>query len=135
MTLRYALPVVPAVYKIKNVQSIAGNQVVVHRDPRPGEGRGSPEGLLHGDGPVRAMVKAVNRITGIEGSWPNLPCAASPGAGRRREVFMKVDFDKASFVRKAPASTLSTPAPAPTSMRSTVDSPMAHQSPKWLRRA
>lgn len=102
VTVRDALRIVPSVYKVKNVQSIAGNQVVATATIVL-----EKEGVLlqdssTGDGPVDAMVKAVNRITGIEGKLVEFTVRSVTG-GRDAvgEVFMKVDFDKASFIGKA----------------------------------
>ena len=102
VTVRDALRIVPSVYKVKNVQSIAGNQVVATATLVL-----EKEGVLlqdssTGDGPVDAMVKAVNRITGIEGKLVEFTVRSVTG-GRDAvgEVFMKVDFDKASFIGKA----------------------------------
>ncbi len=102
VTVRDALRIVPSVYKVKNVQSIAGNQVVATTTLIL-----EKEGVLMqdsatGDGPVDAVVKAVNRITGIEGKVVEFTVRSVTG-GRDAvgEVFMKVDFGKASFIGKA----------------------------------
>ncbi len=102
VTLRYALPVVPAVYKIKNVQSIAGNQVVATATLVLEKDGVLLKDSSTGDGPVEAMVKAVNRITGIEGKLAEFTVrSVTGGPDAVGEVFMKVDFDKASFIGKA----------------------------------
>ena len=102
VTVRDALRITPTVYKIKNVQSIAGNQVIATATILL-----EKEGALYqdsatGDGPVDAVLKAVNRIAGLEGKLIEYAVrSVTHGADAVGEVFMKVDFGKASFIGKA----------------------------------
>jgi 2-isopropylmalate synthase len=102
VTVRDALRIVPTVYKVKNLQSIAGNHVIPTATISL-----EKEGLLMqdsatGDGPVDAVLKAVNRITGTEGKLIEYNVhSVTRGADAVGEVFMKVDFGKASFIGKA----------------------------------
>jgi 2-isopropylmalate synthase len=102
VTVRDALRIVPTVYKVKNIQSIAGNQVIATATILL-----EKEGILFqdsstGDGPVDAVLKAVDRITGIEGKLIDYTVhSITHGRDAVGEVFMKVDFGKASFIGKA----------------------------------
>jgi len=102
VTVRDALRIAPPVYKLKNVQSIAGNQVIATATILI-----EKEGVLlqdsaTGDGPVDAVLKAVDRITGIEGKLIEYTVhSITRGADAVGEVFMKVDFGKANFIGKA----------------------------------
>jgi 2-isopropylmalate synthase len=102
VTVRDALRIAPTVYKVRNIQSIAGNQVIATATILL-----EKEGILlqdsaTGDGPVDAVLKAVDRITGIEGKLQEYTVRSVTG-GRDAvgEVFMKVDFGKISFIGKA----------------------------------
>jgi 2-isopropylmalate synthase len=102
VTVRDALRIVPTIYKVKNVQSIAGNQVIATATILL-----EKEGVLMqdsstGDGPVDAVLKAVDRITGIEGKLIEYTVhSITHGRDAVGEVFMKVNFGKASFIGKA----------------------------------
>jgi 2-isopropylmalate synthase len=102
VTVRDALRIAPPVYKLKNVQSIAGNQVIATATILI-----EKEGVLQqdsatGDGPVDAVLKAVDRITGMEGKLIEYTVhSVTRGADAVGEVFMKVDFGKANFIGKA----------------------------------
>jgi 2-isopropylmalate synthase len=102
VTVRDALRIAPPVYKVKNIQSIAGNQVIATATILL-----EKEGVLiqdsaTGDGPVDAVLKAVNRITGMEGKLVEYTVhSVTRGADAVGEVFMKVDFGKVSFIGRA----------------------------------
>ncbi len=102
VTVRDALRIASPVYKVKNIQSIAGNQVIATATILL-----EKEGVLlqdsaTGDGPVDAVLKAVNRITGMEGKLIEYTVhSVTRGADAVGEVFMKVDFGKVSFIGRA----------------------------------
>jgi 2-isopropylmalate synthase len=102
VTVRDALRIVPTVYKVKNIQSVAGNQVIATATILL-----EKDGILFqdsstGDGPVDAVLKAVDRITGIEGKLIDYTVhSITHGRDAVGEVFMKVDFGKVSFIGKA----------------------------------
>ena len=55
-----------------------------------------------GDGPVDATLRAIERITGVEGKLMDYTVhSITHGKDAVGEVFMKVDFGKASFIGKA----------------------------------
>jgi 2-isopropylmalate synthase len=102
VTVRDALRIVPSVYKVKNIQSIAGNQVIATATILLEKGGVQFQDSATGDGPVDAVLKAVNRITGMEGKLMEYTVhSITRGADAVGEVFMKVDFGKASFIGKA----------------------------------
>ena len=84
------------------VGGIAGNQVIATATILL-----EKDGILFqdsstGDGPVDAVLKAVDRITGIEGKLIDYTVhSITRGRDAVGEVFMKVDFGKASFIGKA----------------------------------
>jgi 2-isopropylmalate synthase len=102
VTVRDALRIVPTVYKVKNIQSIAGNQVIATATILLEKEGALLQDSATGDGPVDAVLKAVNRITGMEGKLVEYSVrSVTRGADAVGEVFMKVDFGKASFIGKA----------------------------------
>jgi 2-isopropylmalate synthase len=102
VTVRDALRIAPTVYKVKNIQSIAGNQVIATATILLEKGGVQFQDSATGDGPVDAVLKAVNRITGMEGKLIEYTVhSITRGADAVGEVFMKVDFGKASFIGKA----------------------------------
>jgi 2-isopropylmalate synthase len=102
VTVRDALRISPTVYKVKNVQSIAGNQVIATATILLEKEGTSFQDSATGDGPVDAVVKAVDRITGMEGKLIEYTVrSVTRGRDAVGEVFIKVDFGKASFIGKA----------------------------------
>jgi 2-isopropylmalate synthase len=102
VTVRDALRVAPPVYKLKYIQSIGGNQIVATATIVL-----EKEGIIlrdsaTGDGPVDAVLKAIDRVTGTEGKLVEYTVRSiTGGADAVGEVFMKVNFGKASFIGKA----------------------------------
>ncbi len=102
VTVRDALRIAPTTYKVKKLQSLGGSHIVPTATIAL-----EKEGVLIqdsaiGDGPVDAVLKAVNRITGIEGKLVEYTVRSiTKGADAVGEVFVKVDFGKASFIGKA----------------------------------
>ncbi len=102
VTVRDALRIAPTVYKVKNIQSIAGNQVIATATILLEKEGDIYRESATGDGPVDAVLKAVNRITRMEGKLIEYTVhSVTQGADAVGEVFMKVDFGKASFIGKA----------------------------------
>ena len=102
VTVRDALRIAPPVYKLKNIQSTAGNQVIATATVvLEKEGESMRDSAI-GDGPVDSALKAIDRITGIEGKLVEYTVhSVTGGRDAVGEVFMKVDFGKASFIGKA----------------------------------
>jgi 2-isopropylmalate synthase len=102
VTVRDALRISPSVYKLKYIQSTGGNQIIATATivlEKEGE---TLKDSATGDGPVDAVLRAVNRITGVEGKLVEYTVRSiTGGADAVGEVFMKVDFGKASFIGKA----------------------------------
>jgi 2-isopropylmalate synthase len=102
VTVRDALRISPPVYKLKYIQSTGGNQIIATATillEKEGE---TLKDSATGDGPVDAVLHAVNRITGIEGKLVEYTVrSVTSGADAVGEVFMKVNFGKASFIGKA----------------------------------
>jgi 2-isopropylmalate synthase len=102
VTVRDALRIATPVYKIKNIHSIAGNQVIATTTIVL-----EKEGTLYqdsatGDGPVDSVLKAVNRITGLDGKLEEYTVhSVTSGGDAVGEVFMKVDFGNISFIGRA----------------------------------
>jgi 2-isopropylmalate synthase len=102
VTVRDALRISPPVYKIKNIQSIAGNQVIATATILLEKEGTLLQDSATGDGPVDSVLKAIDRITGMEGKLIEYTVhSVTRGADAVGEVFMKVDFGKASFIGKA----------------------------------
>lgn len=102
VTVRDALRIAPTVYKVRNLQTIAGNHVIPTATIAIEKGGVLIKDSAIGDGPVDAVLQAVNRITGTEGKLIEYTVhSVTRGADAVGEVFMKVDFGKASFIGKA----------------------------------
>ncbi len=102
VTVRDALRIAPTVYKVRNLQSVAGNHVIPTATIALEKGGVLIKDSAIGDGPVDAVLQAVNRITGTEGKLIEYTVhSVTRGADAVGEVFMKVDFGKASFIGKA----------------------------------
>ncbi len=102
VTVRDALRIATPVYKIKNIHSIAGNQVIATTTiVLEKEGQLYQDSAI-GDGPVDSVIKAVNRITGMDGKLIEYTVRnVTSGGDAVGEVFMKVDFGKVSFIGRA----------------------------------
>jgi len=102
VTVRDALRIAPSVYKLKYIQSTGGNQIIATATivlEKEGE---TLKDSATGDGPVDAVLHAIDRITGVEGKLNEYTVhSVTRGADAVGEVFMKVDFGKASFIGKA----------------------------------
>ncbi len=102
VTVRDALRIAPPVYKLKYVQSTGGNQIVATATMVLEKGGETLRDSAIGDGPVDAVLHAINRITGLDGKLIEYTVrSVTHGADAVAEVFMKVDFGKVSFIGKA----------------------------------
>jgi 2-isopropylmalate synthase len=102
VTVRDALRIAPPVFKIKYIQSTGGNQIIATATVVLEKEGISMQDSATGDGPVDAAIKAINRITGVEGKLVEYTVrSVTGGADAVGEVFMKVDFGKVSFIGKA----------------------------------
>jgi 2-isopropylmalate synthase len=102
VTVRDALRIAPPVYKLKNIQSAAGNQVIATATVVLEKESVSMKDSATGDGPVDSALNAIDRITGVSGKLIEYTVhSVTGGRDAVGEVFMKVDFGKASFIGKA----------------------------------
>jgi 2-isopropylmalate synthase len=102
VTVRDALRISPLVYKLKYIQSTGGNQIIATATVVLEKEGATLKDSATGDGPVDAALNAINRITGAEGKLIEFTVrSVTGGADAVGEVFMKVDFGKASFIGKA----------------------------------
>jgi len=102
VTVRDALRISPPVYKLKYIQSTGGNQIVATATIVLEKEGKTLQDSATGDGPVDAALHAIARITGLEGELVEYTVrSVTRGADAVGEVFMKVDFSKASFIGKA----------------------------------
>ncbi|MDR0310825.1 MAG: 2-isopropylmalate synthase, partial [Acidobacteriota bacterium] len=102
VTVRDALRIASPVYKVKNIQSIAGNQVIATATILLEKDGELFKDSATGNGPVDAALKAIDRITGIEGELKDYTVhSITRGRDAVGEVFMKVSFGRASFIGKA----------------------------------
>jgi 2-isopropylmalate synthase len=102
ITVRDALRIATPVYKIKNIHSIAGNQVIATTTiVLEKEGKTYTDSAT-GDGPVDSALKAINRITGVKGRLEEYSVhSVTSGGDAVGEVFMKVVFEKVTFIGRA----------------------------------
>ena len=102
VTVRDALRIVPSVYKVKTIQSIAGNEVIATATILLEKDGELFKDSSTGNGPVDAALKAIDRITGIEGELKDYTVRSiTKGRDALGEVFMKVCFGRAAFIGKA----------------------------------
>jgi 2-isopropylmalate synthase len=102
VTVRDALRIAPTVYKVKNLQTLAGNHIIATATIVLEKEGNLMQDSATGFGPVDSVLRAVNRLTGIEGKLIEYTVhSVTRGADAVGEVFMKVDFGKASFIGKA----------------------------------
>ena len=100
--VRDALRIIPSVYKVKNIQSIAGNQVIATATILLEKDGELFKDSATGNGPVDAVLKAIDRITGIEGELKDYTVRSiTQGRDAVGEVFVKVNFGRAAFIGKA----------------------------------
>ncbi len=102
VTVRDALRINPPVFKLKYIQSTGGNQIVATSTIVLEKEGSVLQDSATGDGPVDAAIKAIDRITGVEGKLVDYTVhSVTSGRDAVGEVFMKIDFGKASFIGKA----------------------------------
>ncbi len=102
VTVRDALRIVPPVYKVKYIQSTGGNQIVATATVVLEKEGIAYQDSATGNGPVDAAIQAIKRVTSTEGKLVEYNVrSVTSGADAVGEVFMKVDFGKATFIGKA----------------------------------
>jgi 2-isopropylmalate synthase len=102
VTVQDAVRIIPSVYRIKSIQSIAGNQVIATATILLEKDGELFKDSATGNGPVDAALKAIDRITGIEGELQDYTVhSVTRGRDAVGEVFMKVNFGRAVFIGKA----------------------------------
>ena len=102
VTVRDALRIVPPVFKLKYIQSTGGNQIVATGTIVLEKEGVSYQDSATGNGPVDAVLNAIKRVTGFNGKLVEYTVrSVTGGADAVGEVFMKVDFGKATFIGKA----------------------------------
>ncbi len=102
VTVRDALRIVTPVYKLKHIQSTAGTQIIATAAVVMEKEGEQYKDSATGDGPVDAALKAIDRITGVEGKLIDYTVhSVTGGRDAVGEVFMNVNFGKASFIGKA----------------------------------
>ncbi len=102
VTVRDALRISTPVYKLKYIQSTGGNQIIATATIMLEKEGQTFKDSATGDGPVDAVLRAIDRITGLEGKLVEYAVrSVTKGADAVGEVFMKIDFGKASFIGKA----------------------------------
>jgi 2-isopropylmalate synthase len=100
--VRDGLRMFPEAYKLKYIQSSGGNQIIATATIVLEKDGKSLQDSATGDGPVDASLRAVDRITGLPGQVLEYTVhSVTRGKDAVGEVFMRVDFGKASFVGKA----------------------------------
>ena len=100
--VRDGLRMFPEAYKLKYIQSSGGNQIIATATIVLEKDGQSLQDSATGDGPVDAALRAVDRITGLPGQVLEYTVhSVTRGKDAVGEVFMRVDFGKASFVGKA----------------------------------
>jgi 2-isopropylmalate synthase len=99
------LKIIPERYHLKYVHATGGNQVLASATVRLSR---DEEFLVEsgtGDGPVEAIYRAIDRITGVPGRLIDYSVhAVSRGKDAVGEVFVHVSFDGQSFSGKAASS-------------------------------
>ncbi|MFN8009062.1 MAG: 2-isopropylmalate synthase [Terriglobia bacterium] len=97
--------IIPERFHLKYVHATGGNQVLASATVRlERENETQVEAAL-GDGPIEAIYRAIDRITGIQGKLIDYSVhAVSKGKDAVGEVFVHVTFDGKSFSGKAASS-------------------------------
>jgi len=100
--VRDGLRVIPEAYKIKYIQSSAGNQIIATATLVLEKDEELLQDSATGDGPVDAALKAIDRITGLPGQVLEYTVhSVTRGKDAVGEVFMRVDFGKVALIGKA----------------------------------
>jgi 2-isopropylmalate synthase len=100
--VRDGLRMFPEAYKLKYIQASGGNQIIATATLVLEKDGKSLQDSATGDGPVDATLKAIDRITGLPGQVLEYTVhSVTRGKDAVGEVFMRVDFGKASFIGKA----------------------------------
>jgi 2-isopropylmalate synthase len=100
--VRDGLRIFPEAYKLKYIQSSGGNQIIATATIVLEKDGQTFRDSATGDGPVDAALKAIDRIIGLPGKLMDYSVhGVTRGKDAVGEVFMKVDFEKVSFIGKA----------------------------------
>ena len=96
------MKIIPDTYKVKYVHATGGNQQLSSAVVRLEKSKEVFIEASHGDGPVDAIYKAVDRVTGMTGRLLDYTVSSvSRGKDALGEVFVQVDFGGRSYVGKA----------------------------------
>ena len=96
------MKIIPDTYKVKYVHATGGNQQLSSAVVRLEKSKEVFIEAAHGDGPVDAIYKAVDRVTGMTGRLLDYTVSSvSRGKDALGEVFVQVDFGGRSYVGKA----------------------------------
>ena len=99
--LQDGIKLIPDTYSLKYVFSAGGNQQVSSAVVKLSRGEETFTDSAHGDGPVDACYKAIDRITGIKGKLLEYSInSVTRGKDAIGEVFVHVDFGKESYSGK-----------------------------------
>ena len=95
------IKLIPDTYSLKYVFSAGGNQQVSSAVVKLARGEETFTDSAHGDGPVDACYKAIDRITGIQGKLQEYSInSVTRGKDAIGEVFVHVEFGKESYSGK-----------------------------------
>src|SRR5215510_9546181 len=99
------LKIIPERYHLKYVHATGGNQVLASATVRLSRDEEFLVESASGDGPVEAIYRAIDRITGVPGRLIDYSVrAVSSGKDAVGEVFVHASFDGQSFSGKAASS-------------------------------
>ncbi len=99
------LKIIPELYHLKYVHATGGNQVLATATVKLSNEDASLVESATGDGPIEAIYRAIDRITGVPGKLIDYAVqAVSRGKDAVGEVFVHVSFDGKSFSGKAASS-------------------------------
>ncbi len=99
--LQDGIKLIPDTYSLKYVFSAGGNQQVSSAVVKLARGEETFTDSAHGDGPVDACYKAIDRITGIQGKLLEYSInSVTRGKDAIGEVFVHVEFGKESYSGK-----------------------------------
>lgn len=96
------MKLIPDTWRLKFVHAFGGNQEVSSAVVKLEKGNASAIESAHGDGPVDACYKAIDRITGVSGKLLEYNVSSvTSGKDALGEVFVHVDFDGKTYTGKA----------------------------------
>ncbi|GAB4231075.1 MAG: 2-isopropylmalate synthase [Acidobacteriota bacterium] len=96
------MKLIPDTWRLKFVHAFGGNQEVSSAVVKLEKGNTTAVESAHGDGPVDACYKAIDRITGVSGKLLEYNVSSvTRGKDALGEVFVHVDFDGKTYTGKA----------------------------------